>query len=154
VKVNYANPHYQNRNGNLAAAPEHDKTLIEVGIQNRVVLAAPTILIALLRAIALGCRQESVAQNAKEISEFGKQLYDRIGTFVRHFEAVAMRVPECMPVDLQEVLHARMRGVILFSADYPTPRDRPPERQKLVPRAFRRISTLTQLAPGWQPDRS
>lgn len=102
MKVNYANPHHQNRNGNLAAALEHDKILIEDGIQNRVVLATPTTLIALLRAIARGCRQESVAQNAREISEFGKQLHDRIGTFVRHFEAVAMSVPECMPVDLQE----------------------------------------------------
>jgi len=69
----------------LYAAVEHDPSLIEDCLKNRVIVATPTTLIALLKAIEFGWRQEEVTQNAEEIRKHGKDLYDRIVTLMGHF---------------------------------------------------------------------
>jgi DNA recombination protein RmuC len=72
----------------FSAALSHDPLLIEHGIANRVVLASPTTLIALLKAVSYGWRQERLQANAQEISDLGRELYQRLLILATHYDDV------------------------------------------------------------------
>jgi DNA recombination protein RmuC len=70
----------------LSAAYESDPTLQEHAMANGVLLTTPTMLIALLRTVAFGWRQESLAQNAREVQKLGAELYERLRTMGAHMQ--------------------------------------------------------------------
>lgn len=76
----------------FSAALEQDPALIEAGIDHRVILATPTTLIALLRAVAYGWRQERLTANARAISGLGAELYKRLSDLGGHMERLGQQL--------------------------------------------------------------
>lgn len=72
----------------LAAAADYDHKLIEDGMSNKVVLATPTTLIAMLKAVAFGWRQQKIEKHAQELTELGKTLYERMSILATHLSNI------------------------------------------------------------------
>jgi len=76
----------------FSAALQHDLGLIEHGLSQRVLLASPITLIALLTTVAHSWRQEALTENFREVAALGRDLYDRLATFAGHLNEVRKRL--------------------------------------------------------------
>jgi DNA recombination protein RmuC len=78
----------------LATAFEQDGTLLEQAASLRVIPATPMTLLALLKAVSYGWKQEQLAANAEEIRHIGQELYERLATLVEHLEDVGRNIKQ------------------------------------------------------------
>jgi DNA recombination protein RmuC len=135
----------------FSAALEQDPSLIESGVQQRVILATPTTLIALLRAVSFGWQQERVTRNVQEICELGRQACDRarvvtehLGTLGTHLSSAVKAYNSCA-VSLESRLLVTLRKFkesgVSMDKEIPTP--------KVIDRQPALLENGAQVLPGF-----
>lgn len=126
----------------FSAALEQDPMLIEQGVNNQVILATPTTLIALLKAIAFGWQQEAIAREAKEIAALGKELYERIGVVTGYFAKLGKSLDQTVShynkaissVESRLLVTARKFEALDSAAPDPLPEPAALEKQPALPK--------------------
>jgi DNA recombination protein RmuC len=98
--------------GLYRAALDQDGSLLEAGADAGVVIASPATLIGLLRTVAYGWQQETVAESARQVSELGRELYERLGTFASHFAKVGRNLDSAVGAFNQAVSSFQSRLLV------------------------------------------
>lgn len=131
----------------FSAALQHDLTLIEHGLQQRVLLASPLTLIALLTTVAHSWRQEALTENYREVARLGKEFYERLATFADRFDEIRKRLDGAVQAYNEAagsfesrilVSARRLRELEVTTADELQPAD-PIER---VPRVLKQVGLM------------
>jgi DNA recombination protein RmuC len=97
--------------GNYLAALAEDPSLIEYGVNQHVLMATPTTLIALLRAVHYGWRQEQIAESAREIAESARELHRRLARFIDPLAKVGRQLDSAVNA-YNKAIGSFERGVI------------------------------------------
>lgn len=100
--------------GFFSAALEQDPSLIEMGVEQKVVIATPMTLIGLLKAVAYGWKQERISKHTKEIYNLGKELYKRLGDVQQHIGKIGKSLSAS--VDSYNKMVGSLESRVLVSA--------------------------------------
>jgi DNA recombination protein RmuC len=138
------------------AAVEGDPELIEFALRAKVILASPTTLISLLRAVACGWRQEALAENAQQISDLGKELYDRLATMTDHISKLGKGLRSATEAynqavrSLESRVLASARKFKELKATGTAGEIEAPPQVEALPRTLQAPELLTRVAPAGQ----
>jgi DNA recombination protein RmuC len=131
----------------FSAALQHDLTLIEHGLRQRVLLASPITLIALLTTVAHTWRQEALAENYREVAQLGREFYDRLAVFAGHLDEVRKKLDGAVQAYNQAAGSFEARVLVsarrLRDLETTTAAELPPaEPIDTVPRVLRQIGLM------------
>jgi DNA recombination protein RmuC len=135
----------------FSAALEQDPSLLEYGVDRKVILATPTTLIALLKAVAYGWKQEQIAEHALAINKLGRELHDRLRVLAGHFAEVGKKLDGA--VESYNRAAGSFESRVLVSArkfkELGASSDKEIEETPLIERAARYVAMEeTRLIPG------